>query len=158
MIVTKRALPRRTFLRGIGVTLALPLLDAMVPAFSVDREDCCQCPRRLGFVYCPNGVSMNFSGINYWKPKGVGEDFELVADPGAFRALPQPDARRQRSGASLCRCVRRWRQRRSRAGTSTWLTGVHPKHTSGADVYNGSPPIRLRPPSSAGTRRCRRSS
>ena len=49
----RSALPRRTFLRGIGATLALPLLDAMVPAFSATAKTAAQPVRRLGFVYCP---------------------------------------------------------------------------------------------------------
>ena len=77
MIVTKKALPRRTFLRGIGATLALPLLDAMVPALSALATTPAAGPRRLGFIYLPNGVAMNFNGINYWKPKSEGANFEL---------------------------------------------------------------------------------
>jgi hypothetical protein len=137
MIVTKRALPRRTFLRGLGVTVALPLLDAMVPAFSVTARTAANRARRLGFVYCPNGVSMNFSGINYWKPKGLGENFELspiLAPFAPFRnqmlvvsGLAHRSADASEDGANGDHA----------RGTSTWLTGVHPKHTSGADVYNG---------------------
>jgi Protein of unknown function (DUF1552) len=137
MIVTKRAMPRRTFLRGIGVTLALPVLDAMVPAFSVTARTAANPARRLAFVYCPNGVSMNFSGINYWKPKGLGETFELspiLAPFAPFRnqmlvvsGLEHRSADASEDGANGDHA----------RGTSTWLTGVHPKHTSGADVYNG---------------------
>jgi hypothetical protein len=67
--ITKRALPRRTFLRGVGATLALPLLDAMVPAFGADA------PRgipRLGFVYVGNGIVHAT-----FKPRGEGRNFEL---------------------------------------------------------------------------------
>jgi hypothetical protein len=53
MIVTKMALPRRTFLRGMGATLALPLLDAMVPALSATARTAANPVRRLGFVYLP---------------------------------------------------------------------------------------------------------
>ena len=53
MIITKRALPRRTFLRGMGVTMALPFLDAMVPALSARAA---KPTVRLGFVYIPNGT------------------------------------------------------------------------------------------------------
>ncbi len=49
MIVTKSALPRRTVLRGIGTTLALPLLDAMVPALTHTRFTAAQPARRFGF-------------------------------------------------------------------------------------------------------------
>ena len=58
MFITKMALPRRTFLRGMGVTLALPLLDAMVPALSRGRQTAAKPVRRLGFIYTPNGATM----------------------------------------------------------------------------------------------------
>ena len=53
MIITKRHLPRRTFLRGLGVTLALPMLDSMVPAFGGAHAKAAQMIRRLGIVYEP---------------------------------------------------------------------------------------------------------
>jgi len=68
--VTKKALPRRTFLRGLGATLALPMLDAMVPALSAKAL---QSAPRLGFVYVPNGVI-----LEQWKPATTGA-FELPA-------------------------------------------------------------------------------
>src|SRR5690554_6287987 len=70
MFVTKKAIDRRTFLRGAGATIALPLLDAMVPAFAADAL---VAPPRLGFVYVGNGiVHAN------WTPKTEGRDFELT--------------------------------------------------------------------------------
>src|SRR5437870_6759792 len=77
MIVTKKALPRRTFLRGVGVSLALPLLDAMVPALTAVAKTAGAPVRRYGFYYMPNGVAMNHTGVNYWKPTTVGADFEF---------------------------------------------------------------------------------
>ncbi len=68
MVVTKRTLPRRTFLRGIGVSMTLPFLDAMVPALSASGEP----TPRLGFIYVSNGVIQN-----QWKPAATGADFEL---------------------------------------------------------------------------------
>ena len=56
MIINKMALPRRTFLRGMGASLALPLLDAMVPAATALAQTAANPARRLGFVYIPNGV------------------------------------------------------------------------------------------------------
>src|SRR5262245_7409587 len=56
MIVTRKALPRRTFLRGLGTTLALPLLDAMVPASTALAATAANAPRRLGYVYIPMGA------------------------------------------------------------------------------------------------------
>ena len=78
MIITKMALPRRTFLRGLGASLALPLLDAMVPALTAARNapvSTARAVNRVGFVYIPNGVSMNAVG-NAWKPVGEGRNFE----------------------------------------------------------------------------------
>jgi Protein of unknown function (DUF1552) len=57
MIVTKMALPRRTFLRGMGTALALPLLDAMVPALSAVAQTAASPVRRLGFIYIPMGMN-----------------------------------------------------------------------------------------------------
>src|SRR6266508_4397324 len=76
MFITRMSLPRRTFLRGMGTTLALPLLDAMVPGLSAAAAPA-KPVRRLGFVYLPNGVSMNFKGVNYWKPITEGSNFQL---------------------------------------------------------------------------------
>ena len=53
MIITKKALPRRTFLRGVGATLALPLLDAMIPSMTALAATPARPVRRLGFVYIP---------------------------------------------------------------------------------------------------------
>ena len=58
MIVTKMALPRRTFLRGAGATLALPLLDAMVPALTAASRTVAKGTPRLGYFYVPNGMHM----------------------------------------------------------------------------------------------------
>ena len=59
MIVTKKYLPRRTFLRGMGATLALPLLDGMVPAFAAMRDSAATPVRRLFIGYVPNGIIMD---------------------------------------------------------------------------------------------------
>lgn len=68
MIVTKKALPRRTFLRGMGVTLALPFLEAMHPAFTPTAVAAGTPIRRLGFVYIPMGMSPA-----EWIPQDVGK-------------------------------------------------------------------------------------
>ena len=134
MIITKTALPRRTFLRGMGTVLGLPLLDAMVPALSamVPPE---AATRRIGFIYMPNGVAKN-STIDYWTPASEGKDFELSQILGPlepFRdrmvvvsGLDQNQAETGNDGASGDHT----------RGTSSWLTGVYPKRTEGADVRN----------------------
>src|SRR5262245_46887089 len=65
MIVVKKALPRRTFLRGVGATVALPLLDAMVPSMTALAQTAAKPVRRLGFVYIPMG-----SNVARWTPPG----------------------------------------------------------------------------------------
>ena len=60
-------------LRGMGATIALPLLDAMVPALAASPPP----TKRLGFIYMPNGVAMNFSGVNYWAPHGTGKERQI---------------------------------------------------------------------------------
>ena len=66
MIVTGKHLHRRTFLRAVGAAIALPMLDAMSPAFAASTEP----PVRLAFTYIPNGVTMKD-----WKPATTGADF-----------------------------------------------------------------------------------
>lgn len=72
MIITKKALPRRTFLRGAGAALALPLLDAMVPSMTALAATQAKPVRRLGYVYMPMG-----SNISQWTPAGSGTLGEL---------------------------------------------------------------------------------
>ena len=72
MMVMRKSLSRRTMLRGLGATVALPLLDAMVPALTALQKTPARPVRRLGVVYHPNGVI-----YENWLPKGVGRDFTL---------------------------------------------------------------------------------
>ena len=72
MIVTKKAVSRRAVLRGAGAAIALPLLDAMVPALTAFQKTAANPVRRLGVVYHPNGVV-----YENWLPKGVGNEFEF---------------------------------------------------------------------------------
>ena len=72
MIITRKALARRTVLRGLGASLALPLLDGMVPAFAALRKTAAAPVKRLGVVYVPNGMMMN-----HWTPSSEGSGFDL---------------------------------------------------------------------------------
>lgn len=69
MYITKKHLPRRTFLRGMGAMVALPLLDAMIPALSAQAP---RRPLRFGAIYIPNGIYPQ-----QWHPDTVGSGFEL---------------------------------------------------------------------------------
>ena len=83
MIITRKAIPRRTVLRGIGAGLALPLLDGMVPAFAAIRNSAAAPVRRFGVFYVPNGMAMK-----HWTPKADGLGFEstrLLSHLDAYR-------------------------------------------------------------------------
>jgi Protein of unknown function (DUF1552) len=72
MISTKKSISRRTVLRGIGTAIALPLLDAMVPALTAAQNTPAKAVRRFGVVYHPNGII-----YDKWLPQGTGAEFEL---------------------------------------------------------------------------------
>jgi hypothetical protein len=119
------------------VALGLPLLDAMVPALSALADTPAAVASRLGFIYMPNGVAKNSSGIDYWTPPTEGRNFQMsqiLAPLEPFRdrllvvsGLDQNQAETGDDGASGDHT----------RGTSSWLTGVYPKRTEGADVRNG---------------------
>ncbi len=121
MIVTGKSLPRRAFLRGLGTTLALPLLDSMVPAFAATGA--AKSPTRLGFIYHPVGMIMD-----KWTPAVEGAGFEFTPIRKAlepFRrnlvvltGLAQVNGRALGDGPGD----------HAREG-ATWLTGVHPKRS-----------------------------
>ena len=73
MLITRKAIPRRTMLRGIGATLALPLLDGMVPALTAVQKTAARPIARFGVMYVPNGMIMQ-----QWTPATEGAGFELT--------------------------------------------------------------------------------
>ena len=73
MILTKKAISRRTMLRGVGATLALPLLDGMIPAFTVRAKTVARPVARFLTVYVPNGIVME-----RWTPTSEGNAFEFT--------------------------------------------------------------------------------
>ena len=130
MIITKKTLPRRAFLRGAGAVLALPMLDAMTPALSGVSGRAAKPIRRLGWVYVPNGMVMNS-----WTPSAsTALELSTTLSPLApYRehmvvasGLAQPQAEALGDGNG----------EHTRA-TATWLNGVHPRETEGADVQAG---------------------
>ena len=132
MFISQKHLPRRTVLRGLGASLALPLLDGMVPAYAALRKTAANPVRRLGVCYVPNGMEMRA-----WTPAGKGRELELsqILQPLApFRsqtnvltgladkvAVPRP-------GEGIGDHAR---------ASATFLTGVHVKKTEGADIRAG---------------------
>jgi hypothetical protein len=73
MYLTRKHIPRRTFLRGVGATLALPLLDSMLPAATPLAQTAARPQNRYAFLHVPHGASMG-----HWTPKTDGADFEIT--------------------------------------------------------------------------------
>jgi uncharacterized protein DUF1552 len=128
MIITKKALPRRAFLKGTGVTVALPFLDAMVPALSAEPK----LANRLGFVYVPNGATMA-----KWQPEGEGSLGELPPTLSPLAALKDQVIIPIGLSQKQAEAFGDGNGDHSRAGT-VFLSGVHPKRTEGADVRAGT--------------------
>jgi hypothetical protein len=132
MFLTRMSLPRRTFLRGIGATLALPLLDAMVPALSALAVTNANPARRLGFVYVPNGVIQD-----QWVPAATGAGFELSPTLAPLAAVR--DKLLVLSGLTQRQAESFGDGNGDHArGCASWLNGVHPKRTEGAGVQAGT--------------------
>jgi hypothetical protein len=133
MIVTKKHLPRRTFLRGLmGTTIALPLLDSMIPALTAGTKTAASPKTRLGFVYVPHGAVMD-----KWTPatEGAGFEFMPILKPlEPFRdrlvivtGLANKAAESQGDGGGD----------HARSAPS-YLSGIHPLRTEGEDVRAGT--------------------
>ncbi len=126
--VTRKHLSRRTVLRGLGASVALPMLDAMRPAFAASETPS---PFRLAFTYVPNGVTPAD-----WTPVGLGRNFELSRilkplEPYRDRLLVLSGLAHKNGNA-----LGDGPGDHARAGAS-FLTGVHPHKTAGADIKNG---------------------
>ena len=128
MFISKMHLSRRTMLRGLGATLALPLLDSMVPALTAQTATAAAPVRRLGVFYVPNGMSMP-----YWLPKAEGPIGEL---PPTLASLAKHRDRVLLCGGladEAANLVKGGGDHARSAGT--FLTCVPFKITAGADVF-----------------------
>ena len=115
-MIFKKAIPRRTFLRGVGATIALPLLDGMVPAMAGPLATEVKRPLRVGYIYVPNGIMRD-----QWLPATAGANFEMtpvLKQLAPFRdqllVLSNLDGGPDLVGGHV-------------AGSSMWLTGSTPK-------------------------------
>src|SRR5204862_1185135 len=129
MVITRKAIPRRAFLRGAGAALALPVLDAMTPALSAETAR----PIRMGFMQVPNGI-MNLK--NEWAPKAEGAlEMTRILEPLAdFRdRMVVMSGLDSQQAAGLNFEVGGDHPR----ACTAWLTGTHAKMTSGADLHAG---------------------
>ena len=130
MVLFKKSIPRRTVLRGMGATLALPVLDAMTPAFGAATTR----PIRLAFMQTPNGI---FNLRNEWTPKSVGGDWELTRTLEPLAAFKDRmvviSGLDNQQAAGLNGEVGGDHPR----ACTAWLTGTHARMTSGADLRAG---------------------
>src|SRR5512138_2503657 len=127
MFVTRKHLPRRTFLRGMGVTMALPLLDAMIPAGTLLAQTAARARARLGFVYVPHGAIMD-----KWTPaaEGAGFEFTPILKPlEAHRNYVNVVSGLGHRAADTTAV--------HSLSPTTWLSGVRPKATQGVDAFAG---------------------
>jgi Protein of unknown function (DUF1552) len=123
MFITKMSLPRRTFLRGMGVTLALPLLESMVPALTATAATAANPQRRFGAIFVPLGERPG-----YWTPKTVGENFEL----NTILQPLEPFRDHLTVVSELCNPID------GHACTvAAWLSGSIPKQTIAENVHIG---------------------
>ncbi|MBM3777964.1 MAG: DUF1552 domain-containing protein [Acidimicrobiia bacterium] len=131
MMITKRILPRRTVLRGAGTALALPLLDAMVPALTPTAKTAAAPVKRLAFVHLPMGANMPL-----WTPATEGPDFQLSPTLKTLETFR--DQLIVLSGLAHKQAESLGDGEGDHArSTAAWLTGTHGKRTEGADVRAG---------------------
>jgi hypothetical protein len=133
MFITKKHLSRRTFLRGAGITMGLPFLEAMAPAQAAPAQTAARRHLRLGFMYIPHGANMKD-----WTPAAEGAGYELplallplrnvydqvvvVSNLAHLNAGPGPDDPGGQHGRA----------------PSVFLNGVRPKRTLGEEVRAGT--------------------
>ena len=128
MIITRKSLPRRTILKGVGAALALPLLDAMVPALTASAQTAAAPRKRLGCVYVPHGAIMD-----RWTPPQSGAGFEFTPilkplEPFRNQVVVVTNLTRPEAGVDT-----------NHAGApASWLAGVPPKRTAGPDFVLGA--------------------
>jgi len=125
MFVTKRYLPRRTFLRGMGATVALPLLDAMVPSFTALAKTAATPQRRFGAVYIPHGAIMNL-----YTPAQQGADFQ-------FTPILKPLERFKENVVVVSNLDRPGIDDSHATASAAWLSGAIAKRTEGQDFRLG---------------------
>jgi hypothetical protein len=125
MFITKTSLPRRTVLRGLGATLALPLLEAMVPAMTATVRTAAAPTRRFGAVFVPMGERPS-----HWTPAATGVNFEFSPILKPIEAF--------RDSIVMVSNLDRPLQGTHAVSTGTWLTGSAPKRTEAEDFVAGT--------------------
>lgn len=127
MIITKKALPRRTFLKSVGATLALPLLDAMIPAATALDKTAAKPIRRLGFVFMPMGCDQS-----RWTPRSEGTLDEL--SPILDSLAPLKNHLTVLTNMELANAY----PGSHATSNAAFLSAAKAKHTEGSDYYLGT--------------------
>jgi hypothetical protein len=130
MIISRKHLSRRTFLRGAGAVVGLPLLDAMVPALGWARDAKPRPPTRLCFVYVPNGMVMS-----NWTPAAQGKNFEFTPILKPLEPFRDQTLVLTRLMDYNANALGAGGGDHARASAS-FLTGAHPRET-GSDIHAG---------------------
>jgi hypothetical protein len=125
MFITKSSMSRRTVLKGLGTTFALPLLDAMVPALTPTVRTAAAPTKRFGAVFVPMGERPS-----HWTPATKGANFE-------FSPILKP-IEKFRDHVNVVSNLDRPPQGTHAVSTATWLTGSAPKRTEAEDFRNGT--------------------
>jgi hypothetical protein len=126
MLITKKALPRRTFLRGVGAVVGLPLLEAMVPALTATAKTAAAPKMRFSAVYIPHGAIMD-----QYTPKALGRGFEftpILKSLEPFRDSLMVISNLDRPGNDDSHAT----------ASAAWLSGAIAKKTEGQDFYLGT--------------------
>jgi Protein of unknown function (DUF1552) len=135
MFITKKHLSRRTVLRGVGASVALPLLDAMIPAGTALARTAAAPRMKMAFIYFPHGAIMlpksaSYPGNDQWTPSGVGREFKLsrilapLAPYQKSLIVASHLGNKPAESAAVHAIV-----------PGTWLSCVHPHETQ--DPYGG---------------------
>jgi hypothetical protein len=126
MFISKLSLPRRTFLRGMGAAVALPVLEAMVPAFTATAKTAANPPRRFGAIYIPHGAIMD-----RYRPTAVGKGFE-------FTPILKPLERFKDHVVVVSNLDRPGKDDSHATAAAAWLSGAVAKKTEGQDFQLGT--------------------
>jgi len=132
VIITKKAIPRRTILRGLGTTLALPLLESMVPALTALAKTDANVARRFSVMYVAHGYAPG-----YWIPKNDGPNFDLTLPLQPLASFK--DRMLLMSGVDNAAALQQPGDPRGGHGrmAPAFMCGVHAKPTQGADFQAG---------------------
>src|SRR5262249_39674627 len=130
MIITRKHLSRRTFLRGAGAAIGLPLLDAMVPALGYAHGDARPAPTRLCFVYAPSGRVMQ-----HWPTAATGKAYQFTPMLRPLQKFKEHTLVLSHLSCHNANPLGSGPGDHARASAS-FLTGAHPRE-SGSDIFAG---------------------